>query len=70
MKFLPSIFIIIAALAFNGCARSIEIYEIEALIRACEKHGGIHRIYTDLSFRAACRDGVFVAEKDGRKDSS
>lgn len=70
MKFLLGTFIVVIALVFGGCARVIEIYEIEALARACEKHGGIHRIYTDLSFRATCRDGVFVSEKDGRKDSS
>ena len=67
LKFLPGILIIIAAMTFTGCSPNVEFYEIEALARACERHGGIHRISTWIQNSAVCRDGVHVLKADERK---
>jgi len=67
MKFLLGTLIVISALAFGSCRPAVESYEIDALTRACEKHGGIFRIDTTIVNSAICRDGVRVTQKDGRK---
>lgn len=71
MKFLLGVFVIASTVAFAGCGlRSVESYEIEALARACEKHGGIHKLKAVTVFdpvKAVCRDGTLVSQSDGRK---
>jgi len=61
MKFLVSVFIVVSAIAFNGCAPNMESYDLEKLIAACKERGGVYRINAPVFiWTARCRDGTLL----------
>ena len=52
---------ILALLLLGGCAKEIEGWEVNALVKACESHGGVERFKTFGIIYAVCRNGKTIS---------